>query len=160
MPTLRVVALLTMSISAATAGPLGPVTDLEAYAQAKASIIEANTTKHLGDLEGIWHASLRKLGLSPDALADELLSDLALFSLDGALGEEFSCAAGSRGKNFSRWLAKRLVTFETSNMCVVAAKQHRLNPRSLCASKKEFSRLVRTYRNLPMKDSGESACDY
>ena len=154
------VATLAVSLSNVSAEGTRKLTDVDAYNKAKNAFIRYKTTYELGNLESEWSDGMKILAFSNSRTADVFLSELALFSLDGAIGEEFTCAASKRGTALSKELIKRLKTFDVSNKCADAVKSLGLKVNDICASRVEFARLVNAYRKMPQKDTGESACSY
>lgn len=157
---LTVVALLIglISISSSAQDNLVPPERI-AFESAVNSWIRFRQTGDEGDVDVQWAKSLKMLAESNSPLADVLLSQLGLFGIDGALAEEFSCAASKRSNRLSIQLRRQLKNFESTNTCVQIASRSGLAKRDFCKSKAEFARLVSTYRKLPLKDEA-GACSY
>src|SRR5438105_3035845 len=106
--------LLTFLLPIAAQNAALQVSELAAFEGAVGALADARKTGIEGNLEEAWSKGLKVLALSPSKQADVLLAKLALFSVDGALGEEFSCAAFRRSKGLTMQLRRQLRQFDTS----------------------------------------------
>jgi hypothetical protein len=129
-----------------------------AFDNATSSLTKYRKTGVLGDTEIQWAKSLKVLSLSTSPQADQLLAQLGLFVMDGAVAEEFSCAVSRRGKSLPRQLRRQLKTFITRNVCKQIAFKEGLPKETLCRTKEQFANLVFTFRDVPRPDT-EGACD-
>jgi len=148
--------LLTFGLSAQETPS---TSDRAAFERAADSLTKYRKTGVLSDAEIQWAKNLQVLAQSTSRQADNLLAQLALFEMDGAFAEEFSCAASKRGKNLSVQLRRQLKIFHMNNFCEQRAAQVGLQTETLCKSKVAFAKVVSSYRRLPMKDT-EGACSY
>lgn len=144
-------------VPSAEGNPVSP--ERIAFDIAVDSWIKFRQTGEEGDTEIQWAKSLKLLAKSKSPLADVFLARLGLFGIDGALAEEFSCAASKRSSNLSIQLRRQLRSFDSNNTCAQIAARINLAKGDFCKSKAEFAHLVSTYRSLPLKDTS-GACSY
>jgi len=136
-----------------------PSAEKSAFDSAAYALIDYRKSGTLDDSEMKWSQSLKILAMSKSKEADILLAQLGLFSVDGAFSEEFSCAATKRGKELAVRLRRQLKSFDSNNVCAKMADKEGVTADKLCATKKEFAKLVTRYRHLPLEDK-EGACSY
>lgn len=151
--------LACMCCSVFARGEKRQLREKKAFESAARALTDYRKREILGDAELSWSAGLKTLALSKSNQADFLLSKLGLFNVDGAFGEEYSCAASKRSKKFTIQLRRQLRNFYTDNECLKRAAREGINKEKLCATKDEFSRRLFQYRELPLKDV-EGACSY
>lgn len=130
----------------------------KAFFEARRAFLELRENK-TPDASLRWSSNLRILADSPARVADTYLVTLGLFKIDGESNSEYSCAAARRSQHLAVLMQEQLINFDKSNYCKRTATSKKLNYRSLCATKREFSVRVDQYRSLPLPDS-EQACSY
>lgn len=108
-----------------------PSREKEAFESAACALAEYRKTEILGDTELIWSAGLKTLALSKSKEADWLLSKLGLFNVDGAFGEEYSCAASKRSKELTMQLRRQLRNFDNDNECFKRAVREGISKKTL-----------------------------
>lgn len=142
-----------------SAEEVSPSAEKSAFNNAANALIDFRKSGTLGDSEMRWSQNLKVLAMSRSKEADMSLAQLGLFSMDGAFSEEFSCAATKRGKELTVRLRRQLESFYSSNVCFNMADKEGVAKDALCATKKEFARLVKRYRRLPLEDKA-GVCSY
>jgi hypothetical protein len=145
-----------LPITVCAADSSGVSAETRAFARAQAAWLAFATTGQPSDVELIWHSSLRILSQSDDPMADEYLATLGLFSIDAAIGSDFTCAAIVRSPRLSRYLRERQRTFG-DNYCSRLARDAGVPHTRLCASATTFKKRVASLQQLPAIDI-DGAC--
>lgn len=120
---------------------------------------DPRTIKGYLDEEKIWDDSLKTLVLSSSEEGDKYLAKLAAYPADGALGENFSCAATHRmathGKFFLRYLQEYRDHYEKFKPCSSAG----LEIGVVCMNKEQYASMVKNYATLEGKPEDNSDVD-
>lgn len=131
----------------------------KAFLECRKAFVEILKEPTASDASLRWASNLKTLALSKASNADLYLVRLGLFKLDGEAGSEYSCAASKRDRSFSVLLGRQLESFRKANSCWQYAALAKLDAARTCASQREFSLLVRQFRQVPLPDR-EGACSY